>query len=197
MRTIGHTRQERPEPLRILGIGKPCVPFLNGADVPHKACGWPAASHTFSSGRQHGPVSDAGPPPQRASRHGVGPSTAGSDLSSGAHGAPNARAETRWPATGPSPAAPKRAEASAPLSGARPGHGIYLGTPRSRNVAAQPDWVKREKSTGRINAAAVYAEANLDGTAMAASRGGDHAPVSVELARRSGRDRTDDGECGS
>ena len=100
-----------------------------------------------------------------------------------ANGAPNARAETR---EGPRPAQvpPPRTgpNCPAPMGGAGPRHGVQLGSPRGRNAAAQPDWVKRERSAGRENAAAVYSEANLDGSAMAAGRGGDHAPVSIELA---------------
>ena len=206
MRLYAH---DRPHEARVapatLGAGhrQAVHPILNGQDVPHRACGWPVASDTFhqagSMGRRamRGRRRNAQPASWALHRARKRARTHGSDLRSGTHGAPNARAETRWPATGPSPTAPQRAEASAPLSGARSGHGIYLGAPRSRNAAAQPDRVKREKSAGRINAAAVYAEANLDGAAMAASRGGDHAPVSVELARRSWRDRTDDCGCRS
>jgi hypothetical protein len=63
MPTIGHTRQEWPQPLWVLGIGKPCIPILNGQDVPHRACGWPVASDTFHQAGSVGSASDAGPPP--------------------------------------------------------------------------------------------------------------------------------------
>jgi hypothetical protein len=113
----------------------------------------------------------------------------------GANGAPNARAETGGPATGPGSTAPKWAEPSAPMGGAGPRHGVHLGSPRGRNAAAQPDWVKRERSAGRKNAAVAYSKADLDGSAMAAGSGGDHAPVSIELGRTCRRRRTRD--CGS
>ena len=113
----------------------------------------------------------------------------------GTNGVPNARAESGGPATGPCAAGPKWAEPSDPVGGARTSHGIHLGMPRSRNAAVQPDRVKGERSAGRKNAAAVYSKANLDGSAMAAGSGGDHAPVSIDLGRNCWRGRTRD--CGS
>ena len=113
----------------------------------------------------------------------------------GAVGAPNARAETGGPATRPSPAAPKPPEPSGPMGGARASHCIHPDMPRGGNAAAQLNRVKSERSTRRMNSAAVYSEANLDVSAMAAGSHGDHAPVSIELGRNCGRSGTDD--CGS
>lgn len=113
----------------------------------------------------------------------------------GGIGAPNARAETGGPATGPSPAAPNRPEPSGPVGAARASHCIHPDIPRGGNAAAQLNRVKSERSTGRINSAAVYSEADVDVSAMAAGSLGDHAPVSIELGRNCGRSGTND--CGS
>jgi hypothetical protein len=110
-------------------------------------------------------------------------------------GAPDARAEAGGSTTGPSAAAPKLLELSGPMGGARTSHYIHLAGPRSGNTAAQPNRVKREKSTGSINSAIAYSEVNVDGSAMAARGLGDHAPVSIELGRNCGRSGPDDCTC--
>src|SRR5262244_3390828 len=111
----------------------------------------------------------------------------------GARGIPNARAEAGGPTTGPGAAAPNRAKLAGPTGGARASDGIHLSVTRGRNAATQPDRIESEKPTGRKNAAAVYAEVNLDGSAMAPRRGGDHAPVSIELGRNCRQNRANDG----
>lgn len=117
------------------------------------------------------------------------------ECASGAIGAPNARAETGRPATRPSPAAPNPTEPSGPMGDARASHRFQLDMPRCGHATAQLNRVKSERSTGRMNSAAVYAHPNRDGSAMAAGRHGGHAPVSVELGRNCGRSGIDD--CGS
>ena len=80
-------------------------------------------------------------------------------------------------------------------------HCLQSGTARAGDAAAQPNGVKSEPASGRINAATSYSHAHRDGSAMTTGRHGGHAPVSVELARTCGWSGTDDcksdqqGEC--
>jgi hypothetical protein len=123
----------------------------------------------------------------------------GSDIEQcalGANGAPNARAETGGPGTGPRPAAPKPIEPPDPMSDPRASHCLHLYLPRGGNAAAQLNRVRSERSTGRINSTAAYSKAYRDLSAMAAGSHSHHAPVSVELGRICGRDGTDDCEDG-
>ena len=112
------------------------------------------------------------------------------------NGGPLARAETGGPGTGPRPAAPRPTEPSGPIGGARPSHCIHPDLPRGGNAAVQLNWVASERATSRMNSAAAYSKANVDFSAMAAGRHGDHEPVSVELGRICGRSGTDDCESG-
>ena len=110
----------------------------------------------------------------------------------GAIGVPNPRAEAGGPATGPGPATSRPPEPSDPICGARASHCIHPHMPRRRNAAAQLNGVKSERSTSRINSATVYAEADVDGSAMAASSVDCHAPVSIELGGNCWRSRAND-----
>ena len=112
------------------------------------------------------------------------------------NGGPLARAETGGPGTGPRPAAPRPTEPSDPIGGARASHCIHPDLPRGGNAAVQLNRVASERSTSRMNSAAAYSKANVDFSAMAAGRHGDHEPVSVELGRICGRSGTDDCESG-
>ena len=112
------------------------------------------------------------------------------------NGGPLARAETGGPGTGPRPAAPRPTEPSDPIGGARASHCIHPDLPRGGNAAVHLNWVASERSTSRMNSAAAYSKANVDFSAMAAGRHGDHEPVSVELGRICGRSGTDDCESG-
>ena len=105
----------------------------------------------------------------------------------GATGAPNAGTETGGPATRPRPAAPNRAEPSGPMGDARASHCRHLDLTRAGNAAAYLDRIDSEKSISRMNAAAVYAESNRYGSAVAAGSHGDHAPASIGLGRNCGR----------
>src|SRR6185295_4978426 len=94
----------------------------------------------------------------------------GSDIEQcalGANGAPNARAETGGPGTGPGPAAPKPFEPPDPMSDARASHCLHLDLPRGGHAAAQLNRIRSERSTGGINSTAAYSEANRDLSAMA------------------------------
>src|SRR6476620_1914666 len=119
----------------------------------------------------------------------------------GANGAPNARADTGGPGTGPCSATPKPIEPSGPIGTARASHCIHPDLPRGGNVPHQLNRVKNESRsegapTGRINSATAYSDVNRDFSAMAAGSHGDHGPVSVELGGNCGRSGTDDRESG-
>ena len=80
-------------------------------------------------------------------------------------------------------------------------HGLCAGQPpHSSGLDPRPkrgrptELGKQQRSTRRMNSAAIYSEANLDVSAMAVGSLSDHAPVSIELARNCGRSGTDD--CG-
>src|SRR5262249_49513534 len=99
-------------------------------------------------------------------------------------------------ATGPSPAALKPPEASGDIGAARASHCVRLHIPGGGDTAAQLRRVTAGViSTGRIESAAVYCEAELDASAMALGGLGQHAPVSVQRRGNCGRSGTDG--CGS
>ena len=114
----------------------------------------------------------------------------------GSDGAPNARAETGGPGTGPRPAAPKPIEPPDPMSDPRASHCSHPDLARAGNTPAQLNRVKGERSTSGINLAAAYSHTNRDFSAMAARSHGDHAPFSVELDRICRPDGPDDCEDG-
>src|SRR5262249_33367361 len=111
------------------------------------------------------------------------------------------------PAPGQSPAARNPPEASGDIGGARASHCVRLYIPGGGDTAAQLRRVTADViSTGRIESAAVYCEAELDASAMALGRLGHHAPVSVEreaiadgveqlVAEASFREQSDALEC--
>jgi hypothetical protein len=114
----------------------------------------------------------------------------------GANGAPNARADTGRPGTGPRTAPLKPIKPSGPLGDAWASHRIHADLPGRGNAADQLNLVASETSPGRKNSAVVYSKANGDFSAMAAGGHGDHVPVSVKLGRNCRRSETDDCESG-
>src|SRR5262245_34020930 len=78
------------------------------------------------------------------------------------------------------------------MGGARASHCVRLHIPGGRDTAAQLRRVTADAiSTGGVESAAVYCEAELHASTMALGSLGHHAPVSVERrgnCRRSGTD---------
>src|SRR5262249_5592771 len=97
---------------------------------------------------------------------------------------------------GPSPAALKPLETSGDIGAARASHCVRLHIAGGGDAAAQLRRVTADEiSTGRVESAAVYCEAELDASAMALGGLGQPAPVSVERRGTYGRSGTDG--CGS
>src|SRR5262249_9586777 len=100
------------------------------------------------------------------------------------------------PLTSPVPAPRNPPEASGGMGDARASHCARLHIPGGGDKAAQLCRVTAHViSTGRVDSAAVYCEAELDASAMALGGLGHHAPVSVKRRGNCGRSGTDG--CGS
>jgi hypothetical protein len=82
------------------------------------------------------------------------------------------------------------------MGGARARHRIHPCLSRGGNATNQLNRAENELSSSRKNAAAAYSETNVDSSAMATGRHGDHAPVPVELGRKRGWSATEESESG-
>jgi hypothetical protein len=101
-------------------------------------------------------------------------------------GVPDPVAHARWSDARPRSAPTDAIEPAGAVRGARSSNRVEPCVSRGRHAPPETDRIKGVRTTGGINPAARYDEANVDNAAMTPRRLGHHTPVAVEPCRGRG-----------